>query len=638
MSFSDQVLRWMLKRHEQDGSIPDRCDLIHVRAHHALEPMPQSSPHGGRTWRVVSVFGELSLRRALLDGAPVIAVLPAGYEPALDLNERAYRRRVLAVEAQDLVAAASQRFSVRIRDEVLADAILKAPEVLARSSGAWTLGPSKTTVTEDEVRSVLLAAALGFEHKLERHAPEALLARWLTEPIPESDLTTLLAEQLQRTFGQEGEWLSTALESDGLRRLVAAGALAATSEGRRAARAFIELDDDRSWGRLRTLVERAVRAAGLRKLSSDAKKGLEEAQSRFHRLRASAIDAVRFPLLEGALETALVGLLKQCAAGAAPSAELIDALRRNLHRETHHAGIQLVDVCGRLVRFDAARAPEADASAAEWLQHVKDDGAWADLLARDLRRLRAEVSADLALFADRVAARYLERRDAWNEAFAQRLVAEEAALYNARDRRAPISLADVSRLLVRPVVEGGQRVFLVVLDGCDLSTFIELLRGWTDSAPLGLGLPSVSGAVGDDLRATGPFLVGVSPVPTLTVHARRALFAGEIPKNPILDERDAVAANAAADHRAFKENVTLGDIPRRLLLKDEVGVNGRDVLDTLDDPCLDLVAAVFNGVDDALASHETTPFPAWRWSTVGGRLPEVLLHAIDAGWTVLVTA
>lgn len=637
MSFSEQVLRWMLKRHEQDGSIPVRCDLVNVRAHPALEPLPTQALHGGRTWKVVAVHGELSLRRALLDGVPVIAVLPDAFSPPLDLNDRAYRRQVLKVEAQDLVAAASQRFSVRIRDAVLADAILKAPEVLAKSSAAWTLGPSKTTVTEDEIRSVLLAAALGFEHKLERHAPEALLAKWLAEPVPQSDLTGLLAEQLKRTFGSEGEWLAQALEPGGIAPLVAAGSLAATSQGRRAAQAFLTLEDDRAWGRLRTLVERAVRSAGYGRLSSEARRGLEEAQGRFHRLRAEPSEAVRFPLLEGALETALTGLMQRCAAGEAPSGELIDALGRSLHKDRHAAGIRLVEVSARLVRFGQLELDE-DVPAAEWLERAKEHGAWADLLARELRRLRAEVSADLARFADRVVARYLELRDQWNAAFAERLVGAEAAVYSARDRRAPISLADVSRLLVRPLVEARQRVFLAVLDGCDLSTFIELLRGWTETAPLGLGLPPVGGALGDDLRATGPLLLGVSPLPTLTVHARRALFAGEIPKNPILDERDAVAANAAADHRAFRENLTLGDIPRRLLLKDEVGMDGAEVRAALDDPGLDVVAAVFNGVDDALSSHETTPFPAWRWSTVGGRLPEVLLHALDRGWTVLVTA
>ncbi len=55
---------------------------------------------------------------------------------ALDLSERAFRRQVLRVEAQDVMAAASGRYAARLRDPVPARAILDAPEVLAASSGA----------------------------------------------------------------------------------------------------------------------------------------------------------------------------------------------------------------------------------------------------------------------------------------------------------------------------------------------------------------------------------------------------------------------------------------------------------------------------------------------------------------------
>ena len=517
--------------------------------------------HAGRTWQVRLVHGELSLRRALLDGTALIAVLPEGYDPALDLSERGYRRRVLSVEAQDIVAAASGRFSVRIRDELLARAILDAPDVLASSSGAWTLGPSKTTVTEDEVRSVLLAKALGFVHKLERHAPEALLARWLVSRPQKTDLSDLVAEQLKRTFGIEGEWLAQALEPEGLRRVVAAGALAATPRGRRAAEAVLDVVGDREWGRLRTLVERAVRSAGVERLSDDAQQGLSDAEARFHRLRAKAEGAVRFPLLRGALEATLSDLMNRCAAGQPPPSELVEAAGRSLHRAPLSAAVELTATCARLARFSVVAKTWRPESIDEWFDLACGHAAWADFLARRMRRLQADVSQDLSEAAGLVSAEYLELRDQWNHRFAQRLIEVETSVYSARDRRRPVSLSDVSRVLLRPLFEADKRVFLLVLDGCDLSTFIELLRGWSLETPIGLVLPSVGGQIGDDLVETGAFLTGVSPLPTLTAHARRALFAGELPKNPILDERDAVAANASADHRAFKENITLGDIP-----------------------------------------------------------------------------
>lgn len=630
------VLSWLLKRHEQDGPIPDSCDLIHIRDHAALGMLPPQLRHAGRTWQVARVHGELSLRRQLLSSSALVAVLPANFDPPLDLYQRGYRRRVLTVEAQDVVAAVSGRFSVRIRDEVLSQAILDAPHVLTESGSAWTLGPN-TTVTEDEVRSVLLGRALGFDQKLERHRPVDLLARWLRQLPAESTLGGLVKEQLRQTFGLEGEWLAKALDAEGLRNIVAAGALASTEQGQRAAGALLDVPGEREWGRLRTLVERAVRSAAP-DLSPESREALNVAEERFHRLNAKAEDAVRFPLLRGALEVALADLMRRCVDGEPSPSDLVDALDRNLHARQLQPAIDLVRASTRLSRFLAAAPGLGGASPEDWIELAREHVAWADLVAREVRRKKLEASPDLQRAADKLSDQYLEVRDRWNREFASVLIRDEARVYNARNRRRPISLSDVSRLLLRPLTEAGTRVLLLVLDGCPLSSFYELLRGWTDEHPIGLLLPDAAASVGDDLRAMGPLLAGVAPLPTLTSHARRALFAGELPKNPVLAEPDTVAANAAGDRRAFDENITLGSTPRRLLLKDEVGVGADDVLAALGDSGLDLVAAVFNGVDDALASHEMTPIPSWTWPKVSGGLANLILKASELGWRVIVTA
>ncbi len=641
MSFSADVLRWMLKRVEQDRPIPEGCDLVNVRAHPALEPMTASIVHRDRTWRVATVSGELGLRRALLDTGPLIAMLPTAFDPPLDLNDRAYRRQVLAVQAQDLVAAASGRYSARIRDEVLADTILAAPEMIARSSPAWTVGPSSTTVTENEVRSVLLSVDMGLERKLERYAPETLLARWVTGDPPTTALGELLDQQLERVFGGEGRWLAQARQADGMANLIAAGALAGTEAGRRVATAPEGIDgsaDEHGWSRLRRLVESAVRDSD--GLGAAARDGLARAEERFHRLRSRPEEAGRFPLLRGALESALSELARNTAHGTPPDAEVLEALQRNLHYRDFEAAVDAVELCGRLARFIAAapRLAPASASVSEWLACARRDLAWGDLAARQLRRHDGALPADVSANVGQVMDAYLDIRDQWNQRFAAALLAEEPQVYGQRDRRGPLPLASVSRTLLNPLIQAGQRVFLVVLDGCDLSTFLELLQSDSSKQSIGAVLPDLDGPLGDDLRHTGALNVGIAPLPTLTVHARRALFAGSLPKNPILDEDESSAANASNDLRAFEQNPSLSSIRRRLLLKGEIGVDGRAVREALSDPDLQLLAVVFNGVDDALSSHQMTAIPAWTWANVGSGLKSALERAFELDWTVLVTA
>ena len=75
------------------------------------------------------------------------------------------------------------------------------------------------------------------------------------------------------------------------------------------------------------------------------------------------------------------------------------------------------------------------------------------------------------------------------------------------------------------------------------------------------------------------FGVAISPVPTVTNHSRRALFAGDIPGNTALDETESAAANATADRLAWERNTALGDTPRRLFLKGDLGPRGEPLLE-----------------------------------------------------------
>src|SRR5262249_12492218 len=145
-------------------------------------------------------------------------------------------------------------------------------------------------------------------------------------------------------------------------------------------------------------------------------------------------------------------------------------------------------------------------------------------------------------------------------------------------------------------------------------------------------------ALRNDLAAIGALGVAISPLPTVTSHARRALFAGEIPGNTAIDDTESPAANATADQQAWSRNTALGQASRRLVLKGEVGATGEPLLKTLRRKDVTVVAAVLNGVDDALSSRETTTMPPWSLATLGAGAATILRTAIDEGWRVIVTA
>lgn len=636
MILGDRVLDWLLRRLGTQKRI--EADLVLVRAHEALADTPATFSHKGEPWNFAAVRGELTLRHALLRGGRLVAAVPDGFRFPLDLTERAYLRRPITVEAQDIVAGLAGTFCVRITDEVLADTILKHPARLARHSAAWTL--SGPVVTEAEVKQVIVAAELGFDRKLERLPPTALLARWIVTGAPAPSSPELLDQILRAAHGREGEWLAWSIRDGQLDQLLAAGALAGSARGRAAAPAIPRVDDDRSWDGLRALVEGAVREAWKDSPSAVTAR-LAAAEALAHRVGLRGTEAAHHPLLRTALESALFEHAHGAAAGSPPTQAQLDPLKLNLHIATLSDAQQLVQELARVACFCqriGAIEPDDAASIADWARVARDHTAWADLAARTARRLGDHAPADLGGPRRQVLDRYLDVRDRLNRRFAEKLSANETDAYRNAALPEPLPLHLITRALIRPLVDADRHVLLLVLDGCDLSSLYELLLTRPEGFPVGLALPEVNGRLGGDLEKATALHVGLSLIPTVTSHARRALFGGEIPQNPVLDDMEVAAANAREDVAAWKNNGALRDVPHRLLLKGDLGPDGANVIQALEDQTEQVVAVVFNGVDDALSSHETTAMGPWRYADVGSGLKSVLETAVRNGWTIVVTS
>jgi hypothetical protein len=300
-----------------------------------------------------------------------------------------------------------------------------------------------------------------------------------------------------------------------------------------------------------------------------------------------------------------------------------------------HESIDLVRGLARLARALRVKPPAAGWE--DWARFGRDDVAWVDLAIRRVRRRIEIVSPDLREQAELLLAHAFSTRDDWNRSFATMLAEAWPKVAASKDLRRPLPLQHVSRSLVSRLLDDrDQRVLLIVLDGCDISTFIEIAETLPDG--IGLALPAAGNvSLQTDLAGAGAFHIGISPLPTVTSHARRALFAGEIPGNTALDATEEVSANSTADKQAFARNAALRDIPRELLLKGDLA-DPAALIGVLERSQSRLVGVVFNAVDDALSSKETTAMGPWSVASLGVGAADVLRIAVERGWTVLVTA
>ena len=625
---ADAVLDWMLRRLGQ--AVPLEHDLVLVHDSPALADVGPSVDVRGEPWRVARVTGELTLRDALPEADRLVAIVPTTFPPPpMDLAGRAYLGRILDLRAEDVVAAASGRFCEALVDEGLVEAVFASLETLRRTAGRWSLGD---LVTARELRTVLVSAELGAA-RLDRERDWELLARWIVEGAPTFRAPTLVKAALEEAQPRTGAWLAWALTEGSLEQLCTAGALLASTEGAERAPMPPGLSGERAQ-QLVELVDSALREVW-RSAPSRARELLAEAE---RIARQTRLDAGKHRLLRVPLEGALSDYANASADGRPPDDADIDGLKRNLHAPELAQSLEVVADMARLARFQAAASPPSR-TAHEWLVHALKEVAWADLAYRRLRRGLEAIPAWLADPARRVVGAWLARRDAMNLAFASSLSSEWASVARSTDTRHPLALHQLTRCVVRRLVDDGQRVFMLVLDGCDLTSFVEIAESLPADRRIGLALPEVRDAVlRDDLGAMGALGVAVSVVPTVTSHARRALFAGEIPGNTALGDTESAAANASADESAWRRNTALGETPRRLFLKGDLGATGQPLLDALRGRDLRVVAAVYNGVDDALSSRETTPLARWSLGALGAGAPEVVQAAVDEGWCVLVTA
>ncbi|MFO0761832.1 MAG: BREX-2 system phosphatase PglZ [Byssovorax sp.] len=577
---------------------------------------------------VVLPTSEIALRHILWKaaGAPVLALVeePLARRLPADLVRRSRGSRVHAIELAEILSLALGVRVVTDDDGDMQRLALMQVDHIQRELRQRTL---PTVVDRDLLDDLLLDTVAG--GGLRRSKPGEVLARWLEgPPVIEAAVAALLQRQLPRVHGLVGRVLAWAVREKKLpEALMVHGILLALDEPELAqvawgplweAPAQVELTQETFRHVVATLVREALTALG-----DGAATYLLKAETIGRKVLPSAVLRRSTDLPLG-LKSQCDDVAKRAARGEPVGHDIIQHMQQHRYAAAQRAEIDVLEELARLSRY-LDTPVQADGDVTARVRHYQREGAFADWTAA---RLRTALAASPAFRreAETVLGRYRERRDQENLAFAELL---RAGLTSALHTAGVVPLYQLwQNPPVRADMNDAPRLFLVVLDGCSYPVFLRFLEELArEFKPIGLrGDPEAHGAP------------ALALLPSITSHSRSAIFLGEVPKNPWIAEtvwRD--TEESRSDPARFRQNKALGGRSRKLFLKGDLTDHGEKLLAELQGEATDVVAAVFNAVDDQIGSSNTGATISVRAREISGLLAS-LEAALKAGRRVIVTA
>jgi hypothetical protein len=627
----------LLRRLLEDSGGPTDSGYLLVIDGEGLENLPEQMPTAKGAYGVYRVNTELGLRHLLwkAQGAPLIAVLPEEVaqriQKAPDLLRRARNQRVHALSVNDVLEVL---LGVRVVGADAQHIQQLALEHVDRLSAEMSHRTLPTVVDRKLLTELLVDVSVG--EQVRTRTPAQLLAAWVLEPPRwTANVSQLVRDALPALHGDEGRLLSWCLGDPEARvgELITHGAVLTVEAPevpkqawgplwKAATESPLEMDRRIARRAAARLAEETLTVLG------DAGTELLSRADRIGRecLTPSQLQTSR--VLPLAFSDRCHSLARQAAVGKPIGASDIAWLAGHRAARMHRADLAVLEAVARISRYlDQPHGPKADAL--EQVRDYQQSGAFADLAMLQLRRALAS-SVHYHVEANKVMAACRERRDRENRHFAETLAGGYEAILH-RDGLTP--LHRVWKRTIAPVWQSdpNARLFLVVLDGCSYPVFLELLHALSQDNTFPLGVRPDS-----DGRVAG--LPALSPLPTVTSHARGAIFLGELPNDPLVAEtvfRD--QEEAKTDKARFNQNVALGSRTRRLFLKADLADGGQSLLAALEDELLSVVGTVFNAVDDQIGSSNTGATVRLAPEDITAFKP-ALRVALKAGRRVLITA
>ncbi|GAA2591868.1 BREX-2 system phosphatase PglZ [Dactylosporangium fulvum] len=266
------------------------------------------------------------------------------------------------------------------------------------------------------------------------------------------------------------------------------------------------------------------------------------------------------------------------AGGQADPAAVVKAqqllARSEEHRAADPAALETARMAVRLLRWLTEPDPSAPSTLAEALhRHVREDG-WVDRARLDI--FAGDVDPQLAQAYQQLHQAVQARRSRHDDQFAGQLAHATTA---ESDPGTMLRVEEVLDRVVQPILDHGQRVLLLVMDGMSVAAATELAESITKS---GSWL---------ELTPAGSARTGVlAALPTVTEVSRCSLLSGRIAVGQQAEERKAFEARYPSGVLLHKGNLRAG----------AGAAFAPDVVAALQSPERALVAAVVNTIDDAL--------------------------------------
>lgn len=602
-----------------------------------FEQLPEEVATPKGVHRVRRVTTEIGLRHLLWQakGAPLIVVMPPALAQQIqqspDLLRRARNERVQSLSLNDVLEVL---LGVRVVGADVVYVQQLALEHVDRLSLSMSRRTLPTVIDRKLLTELLVDVSVG-EH-VRRSSPAQLLATWVMDPPQWSEkVNQLVRDALPLLHGDDGRLLAWALEdpTKRLRELVVHGAVLTVEVAevpkqvwgplwKAAAEPPVELDRRILRRNVARLAEEALTILG------DSAGALLDEASTVGRMGLVPEQLQTSRVLPLAFSDRCYTLAQRAAAGKAIMATEIEWLASHRAARLHPQDLTVIECLGRLSRYlDDRTAPRREC--VELIKDYQRSGAFADLAMLQLRAALAS-SERYHDEASKVVAACRARRDRDNLEFAKTL----AAGYESCLHRDPITpLHRLWRRTVAPMwqQEPRTRLLLIVLDGCSYPVFLHLLYDLAQDSTFPLGLrPDAEGQVAG--------LPALAPLPTITSHARGAIFLGELPNDPLVAETVFREQDEAKTDKArFNQNAALGERTRRLFLKGDLADGGQALRAALEDEALDVVAVVFNAVDDQIGSANIGAAVRIAADDIIGFKP-ALRVALQQGRRVLLTA
>ena len=584
---------------------------------------------GGR-WPLVFSDSELVVRSMLCHsaGRRAIVVFPSedGFKVPLDVQARAHKKTSLRLGLRHRLYALTERdWPPEVDYAEWRPSIERHIDELVRGAGSAGL---RWAVTRSDLEEILVQTTFGLA-VAERDASELLadlvsLQRRSPDPPAELELSLLQGQLRLHQIAWPEVIIWAAAKPGRAEELVRSG----TMMGAEQAANLLP-----NWGRLANL--RALLVRERQTPESDAISVVIElataALSYLHpstrRSIAKAAEADLGAVLPaesynmwfpGTLVREIERIANRLASRDPDAASRVPDLHAHLFASQQGPQLTVLDEMAKLVTKSEEQHTliEDVTTVPEWGAWYTNHGSRIDLSALKLMYLR-HGGTGLDESIRHLLDGYWRWRDELNAVFAGCYIdAYESALHDRGS--GTFGIHRILDWVVRPLLRDRQRVLLLVVDGMGLPACWHLLDQWSRH--------------GESVYVRDP-QVALSLLPSVTSMSRKGLFLSALPTDRLDDEQTYDTKARTSELTALRE--TLKDSEVRLYNKTNLG-SGQGLLNDLQSAGVDLVAVILNEIDDDLRSTTTTVrLP--RLEELGLLLSTVR-RALDAGWSVLMTA